>query len=248
MVSLVPSTTETLAELGLGERVVGRTRYCVHPRPWVDGVVTVGGTKDVDAAAVAALEPDLIIGNEEENVPARWPELEAVAPLYVAYPRTVDEAVVDLRRLSTLVGAAPRGQALADAVEDARVASPAGAFRYACLIWHKPWMVVNDDTFIASMLSELGGENVFGDRPERYAQVSLADLEAADPRVVVLPSEPFPFEERHAERLGSLALRARFVDGEMLSWHGTRMIHALPYLRKQQASWGDAAGRGARRA
>ncbi|HEX5011267.1 MAG TPA: helical backbone metal receptor, partial [Planctomycetota bacterium] len=112
VVSLVPSTTETLVALGAGPRVVGRTRYCVHPRPWVDGVPTVGGTKDPDLGAITALRPDLIVVNEEENRPEQFPALAAIAPLFEAFPRDVDGALADIARLAEVLDVAPAGAAL----------------------------------------------------------------------------------------------------------------------------------------
>src|SRR5262245_31455446 len=105
LVSLVPSTTETLAALGVGERVVGRTRYCVRPRPWVDTVPEVGGTKDPDLPAIAALRPDLILVNREENRLEQFPALEAIAPLWVGFPRDVDGALQEVVGLAQAVGA-----------------------------------------------------------------------------------------------------------------------------------------------
>ncbi len=234
IVSLVPSTTETLSALGLAERVVGRTRFCVHPRPWVDTVPEVGGTKAVRYDDLAALEPDLIVANQEENKPEMWPRLEAVAPLWVAYPRNVDEALADLRGMGSVLGCRDRAEAQVSLIESARGAAhdaTAGrAFRYAYLIWKHPWMTINADTFIDAMLGEVGGRNVFGEREPRYPEITLEELVGADPEVVFLSSEPFAFEPGHAAELGPLASRARTIDGEMASWHGVRMGAALAYL------------------
>ncbi len=232
IVSLVPSTTETLAAWGLGARVVGRTRYCVHPQPWVLSVADVGGTKNPRVDAIAALTPDLIVGNQEENRPALWPELERVSTVYVAYPRTVDEALDDLRRMSVLVGAADQGTAWAHRIEAARREARARAvpFRYVYLIWREPWMTISDDTFVASMLGSVGGRNAFGDRSERYPAVTSAEIEAAQPEWIFLSTEPYAFEARHAAELGALAPRCRLIDGELTSWHGVRMAAAFPYL------------------
>ncbi|HTE05651.1 MAG TPA: helical backbone metal receptor [Planctomycetota bacterium] len=247
IVSLVPSTTESLAALGVAARVVGRTRYCVHPAPWVDGVRAVGGTKDPDLAAIAALAPDLIVVNREENKPAHFPALEALAPLHVGYPRDVDGALADLRALAARVGAEAEGAALIERIELARQRmqaalrpSPGAApprFRYAYLIWRRPWMSVNGDTFIHALLAEAGGENVCAAAAERYPQLTLDELRAADPEVLLLASEPYPFEEEHAPEFGPLALRCQLVDGELLSWHGARLQHAFPYLATRVPAW-----------
>ncbi len=278
IVSLVPSTTETLAALGVSDRVVGRTRYCVHPQPWVAGVPVVGGTKDPDPAAIASLSPDLIVANREENKPADFPALEAIAPLLVGYPRDVESALADVRTLAARVGAAAEGEALIERIELARQrmhaalrpapaataapgagvqgagapgagapgagaqAAPPARFRYAYLIWRKPWMSVNADTFIHALLAEAGGENVCAARAERYPELTLDDLCAADPDILLLASEPYSFEPEHAPEFGPLAPRCRFVDGELLSWHGARLEHAFPYLAVRAPDWVRARG------
>lgn len=240
IVSLVPSTTETLHDLGLADAVVGRTRYCVRPRPWVDGLADVGGTKSVRIDDVAALEPDLIVGNAEENRAEAYPPLEAIAPLYVAFPRTVDEALDDLSALARLTGREERGAELRGEIEAARRAALADVapWTYAYLIWRDPWMTISDDTFIASMLAGLGGRGVFGDRDERYPTVTVDELAAADPDVVFFSSEPYDFAPEQAAELGNLAGRVRPIDGELASWHGTRMRVAFPALARARAGWG----------
>jgi len=234
-VSLVPSTTETLADLGCGGQVVGRTRYCVHPQPWVADVPEIGGTKDPDLARIAALSPDLIVANREENKPAHFDALDAIAPLWVAYPRDVSGALADVLELAALSGAPRAGRDLvariaAARADLARTVDGRATFRYAYLIWREPWMAVNDDTFIAALLAEAGGRNVLGAHAERYPQVTLDELRGAEPEIVFLPSEPYAFTEDHAADLQQLAPRARLVDGELLSWHGSRLLEAFPYL------------------
>jgi ABC-type Fe3+-hydroxamate transport system substrate-binding protein len=232
IVSLVPSTTESLEALGCGGRVVGRTRYCVHPRPWVDGVAVIGGTKDPDVAAIAALGPDLIVANEEENRPSLWPDLSAIAPLYVAYPRTLDGAVADLRRLGRLVGAGAEADRRAAAIASLRPGVALPRFRFVALVWRRPWMAAGGDTFISAVLDEVGGVNALAGHVERYPKVAIADLRAAAPDVILLPTEPYPFAPEHAAELGeTLAPRCAVVDGELLSWHGVRLQRALPYLQ-----------------
>lgn len=231
IVSLVPSTTETLFALGLGEQLVGRTRYCVHPQPEVGALPEIGGTKALAWTRLESLRPDLIVANSEENKPEFWERLEAIAPLWVAFPRTVAEAVDDLRDMARLVGRGERGEELAGEIETARAAARAaaepGGFSYAYLVWREPYMVVSDDTFIARMLAEVGGRNVFAEVEPRYASVTLEQLVAADPERVLLSSEPYDFGIEHAEELGSLAERCRVIDGELCSWHGVRMQRAF---------------------
>jgi ABC-type Fe3+-hydroxamate transport system substrate-binding protein len=239
IVSLVPSSTETLASLQLAERVVGRTRYCVHPRPWVDGLPVVGGTKDPDLRALAALHPDLIVANEEENRPEQFPALAAIAPLWVAFPRDVDGALDDLLRMAAALGAGEAGEALASRIAAARLRARAAVagrrpFRYACLVWRRPWRAAGPDTFASALLAELGGINVVPGGKARYPAVTVEELEAAAPDLVLLPSEPYDFRREHAADLGGLASRARLVDGQLMFWHGARLELAFPYLARLQ--------------
>jgi iron complex transport system substrate-binding protein len=238
IVSLVPSTTETLFALGCGDRVVGLTRVCVHPADRVAGRIKVGGTKDLDEARLRGLAPDLVFGNVEENTPEIFSTVEAICPLHAAFPRTVDDALEDL----LAVGALTDTRAAA-AEHHARIvaARPAAAtrrpFTYAYLIWRRPWMASSSETFIASMLAEFGGRNVFADRQPRYFELSAGELSAAAPDVVLLSSEPFPFKDRHRDELaaesGLPADRFALVDGEYCSWHGVRMAAGLDYLAQQ---------------
>jgi len=228
VVSLVPSSTETLAALGVGPRVVGRTRYCVHPRPWVDHVPAVGGTKDPDLAAIAALRPNLIVVNEEENRPEQFPALASIAPLFEAFPRDVDGALADIARLAEALDVVPAGRALLERLAVARAAARAAAagrppWRHVCLVWRRPWRVLGPDSFASALLAEVGGINVAPAGPGRYPALSLDELRAARPDVLLLPSEPFPFRAAHAAELLELAPRARLVDGELLFWHGSRL-------------------------
>lgn len=235
VVSLVPSTTETL--LALGVPVVGVTRFCVHPAAVVRDLPKVGGTKDVDADRVRALQPDLIVGNCEENTREIFETLADIAPLYAAFPRDVDGALADLRRLGALTGAEPRPlldrlTAARAELHAARSAHPA-RLRVAVLIWRDPWMVVGRDTFAHAMLAEAGLDNGFADRPERYPVIDPGELRGVDR--VLLASEPFPFRARHVAeliQLGVPAERLRAVDGEHLTWHGVRMEAAFRALAR----------------
>jgi len=238
IVSLVPSTTESLFELGCADRVVGVSRFCVHPTE-VSEVPRVGGTKDVDIDRVLALEPDVVIGNCEENTREVFDALEAHVPVYAAFPRTVDEAMDDVGALGRLIGAelaAARWRAEADRARAdlKQEIAERGFFRYGYLIWRQPWMTISNDTFIASMLREAGGVNVFGEHASRFPVVEGNELGAAGLDLLFLSSEPFPFREEHAAEIagvsGLLRGQVRFVDGEYCSWHGVRMREAFEYL------------------
>jgi len=244
LVSLVPSTTETLFALGLGERVVGITRFCVRPADALAELPRVGGTKDVIPERVAALEPDLILGNCEENTREIFEALEPVAPVWAPLPKDVDAAMQDLLHTGALTGARQAAQDWHERIQQARdQARQAAAMRpptrYAWLIWRRPWMACGGDTFTSRLLAELGGINVFASAKDRFPELDPSDLRQADPDVVLLSSEPFPFKERHRDELVDLtglpAERFRFVDGQLGTWHGVRLLHAY-------TAWADGIG------
>ncbi len=243
IVSLVPSLTEALFALGLGERVVGVTNWCIHPAEAVARVSKVGGTKDTDVPAVVALAPDLVIANQEENTRRTVAALRAAGlRVWLTYPRSVREGAALLRELADL-GATPEARARVVAAVEAALAAaaraaPARPARVFCPVWRDPWMSVGADTYAHDLLAVCGGENVFGRRPERrYPRVSLAEVEAAAPEVVLLPDEPYRFGVADAEELAALDLpaaragRIHLVDGTLLFWYGPRIASALAVVR-----------------
>ncbi len=243
IVSLVPSLTEALFELGLGERVVGVTDWCVHPADAVATLPKVGGTKDTDVAAVCALAPDLVLANHEENTRRTVDKLRAAGlAVWVTYPRTVHEGAALLAQLADL-GADPhtRERVVAPvqaALEEANAALGGRGVCVFCPIWRDPWMTVGADTYIHDLLELCGGRNPFaahGDR--RYPRIELEDVVAAAPEVVLLPDEPYRFTAADAEELAALPIpaardgRIHLVDGTLVSWYGPRIARAIRRVR-----------------
>jgi ABC-type Fe3+-hydroxamate transport system substrate-binding protein len=233
IVSLVPSQTELLADLGLVDRVVGLTKFCVHPASWRKEKTIVGGTKQLHLDQIRQLQPDLIIANQEEN------DREQVEALAQEFPVWVSK-VVDLPTALEMilgVGEATGTRTLAEDLALKIKVSFAGLEDFplrscAYLIWRKPYMVSGGDTFIQAMLDAAGFQNVFGHQ-DRYPEVSLAELAAADPEWILLSSEPFPFQEKHLAELSAVCPNAeiRLVDGEMFSWYGSRLLRSADYFR-----------------
>jgi ABC-type Fe3+-hydroxamate transport system substrate-binding protein len=252
VVSLVPS--DTLNLLTLGARLVGRTRYCDAPAD----VPVVGGTKDVDVGAVARLEPDLVVANQEENSRAHLEELAQLGlPLLVAFPRTVLEGLSHLARLARILEVDARAligrgyAAVGEAEEALRSARPLRAF---VPIWMDPLMTVNGATFVSDALRLGGGENVFaererryplaadlgravpsaaGARDTRYPRITLEEVVARAPEIILLPDEPHPFSEADAEVFRALPLQAKVVrcGGRDFSWYGAQSVDGVPRLR-----------------
>ncbi len=243
IVSLVPSLTEALFELGLGDRVVGVTDWCVHPAQAVATLPKVGGTKTPDLRAIERLAPDLVIANREENRRVHVEKLRAAGlTVWVTYPRTVREGAEVLAELAALgaTGEATRrvlGPVEA-ALQDAEGQPPRSAPLVFCPIWRDPWMSVGSDTYADDLIRLCGGRNAFGSREERrYPVVELADVERADPEVILLPDEPYAFGADDARELSGLEVRAartgriHLLDGTLLSWYGPRIARAVETLR-----------------
>ncbi len=248
IVSLCPSLTELVFDLGLGDSLVGRTKFCVHPEGLVDQVEKVGGTKNPKVARVVELAPDLVLMNEEEN---RREDADALAAAglrcHTSMPRTAGETAAMVRSIGAAVAREEAAERIASDIEARaervrRAAVGRRPARWAYLIWREPLMAVNADTFVHGLLALAGGENVFGALAERYPAVSAEALREADPDLVLLSTEPFPFDDRHAdelaERTGIARERFRIVDGELLSWHGSRTPAGIDYA--ESVLWGGA--------
>ena len=227
VVSLVPSATETLVALGL--RPVGCTRFCD-----LAGVPTVGGTKNVDVDAVAALAPDLVIVNDEEN---RLEDADALVAaglaLHSMSPRAVADVGPAVCALAAAIGLVAPEPFDAWNEWQARTRKPEHLSAFIP-IWRRPWMSLAADTYGSSLLAHVGIANVFGDSADRYPEVSLGEVAARTPDVALLPSEPYAFAERHARELSAAVpgLRATFVDGRDLFWWGIRTPAAAERLHR----------------
>jgi ABC-type Fe3+-hydroxamate transport system substrate-binding protein len=244
IVSLCPSLTELVFDLGLGDSLVGRTKFCIHPADRVAAVEKVGGTKNPKVERIVALRPDLVLMNEEEN---RREDAEALAAagvrVHASFPRDALDTAAMVRDIARALDAAAAGERIAAEIERRSAAVRAAVarrraageppVRWAYLIWRRPWMAAGGDTFVSALLEQAGGENVFAAHRDRYPTIAEAELAAADPALVLLATEPFPFAERHADDLAAATglprARFRIVDGELLSWHGSRTVAGVEY-------------------
>jgi len=233
IVSLVPSQTELLVDLGLGERVFGVTKFCVHPLEIRRTAVVVGGTKQVDFAKIAALKPDLIIGNKEESDQATIERLATLYPVWLSDISNLPQALDMIRAVGLLTDTALAATTLAQqiAASFAKSNTPPTPESVAYLIWRKPYMTVASGTFIDDMLTRAGFRNAFS-HLSRYPQLTPAQLAAAAPQQILLSSEPYPFAEKHFAEFRQLCPNARIqvVDGELFSWYGSRLRHTAAYL------------------
>ncbi len=231
IVSLVPSQTELLLDLGLAGRLVGRTKFCIHPEAAVKHVQAVGGTKNLRSDLIKAIEPDLIIGNKEENDKEQIEDLRRQFPVWLTDIVTVADALKTVHDFGTLIGDGDRSIAMAADISK-ELAAVKGIFtgKVLYLIWQNPWMAAGSYTFINSMLEWLGFENVVAQ--SRYPEINRLDSLASTADYVFLSSEPYPFRQKHVREFQNFlpASRIHLVDGEMFSWYGSRLLKSTAYF------------------
>ena len=243
IVSLIPSITETLCHLGLADALVGVTAYCVEPRDVVRAKTRIGGEKTPDLEAIRALAPDLVVANVEENVREHVETLRGWGiPVWVTYPRTVAGGLAMIRELGEVTSTAARAEALLAELEPLYARVRAASLRRAPVavfypIWRGPWMTIGRDTYVHDLLAVCGAANVFADAAARYPTVTLDEMAARRPEVIVLPDEPFRFRRAHLADFAPYADvpavrdgRVHLMDGKIFSWHGPRVGEALRTL------------------
>lgn len=236
IVSIVPSQTELLFDMGLDEEVVGITKFCIHPIEKFATRTKVGGTKKLRIEQIRALQPDLIIGNKEENTQEEIELLMAEFPVWTSDIGNLEEATLAIGQIGALVNREPEAAYLNHLIHAGFTDLQALALqkkihqRVAYLIWKDPWMYAGRNTFIDDILRKIGLQNVI--EQSRYPSLSLLQLQTQNPELVLLSSEPYPFKEKHIEEI-KLALpnaKVMLVDGEMFSWYGSRLVKAVEYL------------------
>lgn len=239
IVSLVPSLTESVIALGGADRLVGVTEWCVHPEDIVKSIPKVRGTKNPYIQKILELEPDLVLANQEENRQRHVSELRHYVPVFLTYPRTVFDALKTIKDLGTILDASESAGELIETCEfliDGAHRHSDPYFHTACLIWHDPWMAVGRDTYVADLLGHFGFINVFDEDDVRYPEIDMETLAERDPEVVLLPDEPFEFDENHKEEVQSAMwktspdCRVVLLEGSYLTWWGARTLPALSYL------------------
>ncbi|MCA1810603.1 MAG: helical backbone metal receptor [Halobacteriales archaeon] len=240
LVSLVPSHTETLHALGLASRVVGRTRFCIHPEPWVGAVPAVGGTKDAKLERILALRPDLVVADKDENPKALVEALEAagVRVLWSAID-SLEDAAAFVERLASECGVPDAGAREAAAIRSTlrEVAGVGGGTAVFCPIWHAPWMTFDRTAYPSAMLEAVGLRNAFsGHAGPKYFEVAPGEVAASAAAWTLLPTEPFPFHRKPVDTSGlgpaGQPDRVRVIDGEALTWFGVRTAPGLRELAR----------------
>lgn len=248
IVSLVPSLTETLFALGLGDKLVGVTRFCVEPQGVVTSLPKVGGTKNPDLRAIAELAPDLVIANAEEN---RRKDVERLRQqgiaVFVTYPRSVAAGVRTILGLGRLLGRGREASLLTRRI--VRVVSNVETslgiwnklrFKVFCPIWKNPWMTFNQDTYAHDVLRLMGFSNVFAGAGQRYPRTTLDEALELGAQIVLLPDEPYRFDDSDVAEIKAMmprgaSRRLLLISGRDLHWYGAHMVHGLPALNERLA-------------
>jgi ABC-type Fe3+-hydroxamate transport system substrate-binding protein len=226
VVSLVPSITEYLIDLGV--QVVGRTKFCIHPHEKIGEIPRIGGTKKFHFDVIKSLQPDLIIGNKEENYQEGIEELISQYPVWMGDITTIASARWMMLEVGALLEKEEKAQELI-AGFDQRLEkiknTASGTALY--LIWHQPMMAAGKNTYIDHMLSWMGYQNIL--EQQRYPTVSAENISKLSPNAVLLSSEPFPFKEKHLEHYQAMFPEAgvTLVNGELYSWYGSRLLHLV---------------------
>jgi len=234
IISLVPSQTELLYDLGLEKEVVGITKFCIHPNEWFTTKNRVGGTKNVNFENLAALKPDFIIANKEENTES---EIKALQKRYPVYTSDISNLSKSLEMIGQIGGITDKVSESEKMIKKIKIrfsklipfAGKKNKVLY--LIWQDPYMSVNQNTFINDMLKSSGFDNVLKDEMV-YPTISETQIKLLNPDLIFLSSEPFPFKEKHliAFQKQFLNVKIMLVDGEYFSWYGSRLQNAPSYF------------------
>ncbi len=232
IISLVPSQTELLIDLGIGDRLVGRTKFCIHPEEAVKDIPIIGGTKNVSIASIADLKHDLIIGNKEENDKAQIMELSSKYPVWLSDISGLDDALGMIRDLGRLLKVEEQASTMVAKIRDGFEGLDkliSGSVVY--LIWDKPIMAVGSATFIDDMMNRMGLTNLI--TSPRYPELTSVRLQELAPDYLFLSSEPFPYKEKHIKVYEKLLpnTKVMLVDGEMFSWYGSRLLRSIDYFQ-----------------
>jgi len=235
VVSLVPSQTELLYDLGLKDIIAGQTQYCIHPQNHFEFATKVGGTKKLNIQVIRDIKPDLIIGNKEENEQSQIQELENEFPVWMSDIINLNDALNMIKALGAIFNLSEKADVMAFEIEQGfSVLKNSNVKTKTALyfIWRKPFMVAGRNTFINNMLQCCGLENAISDPDSRYPQLSAENISSLKPDCMLLSSEPYPFKEKHIAELAVLCPNAtiNIVDGEMFSWYGSRLLKAPDYF------------------
>jgi ABC-type Fe3+-hydroxamate transport system substrate-binding protein len=238
IVSLVPSQTELLFDLGLEKETLGITKFCIHPNQWFKSKTRVGGTKNVDFEKVKQLNPDLIIANKEENSESDIKRLMRLYPTWISDIKNIDHAYQMIISIGEITNKKEKAIQLVKKTDISinnlqKELKTTTIQSVLYLIWNNPFMSINSDTFIYEMLILNGWENIITTSDSRYPEISEEEVKFLQPDYIFLSSEPFPFKENHKNAIEQQFPNSKvvLVDGEMFSWYGSRLLKASQYFK-----------------
>lgn len=234
IISLVPSITVTLFDLGLEKSIVGRTKFCNHPKQLVKSIPSFGGTKNLNIDKILTLQPDLIIANKEENEQSQIEVLKQHCKVWISDVKNLsdnNEMIEKIGRITNTINKA--NQIIKQINFNFKSLETFHQQKVAYFIWRQPYMIAGNDTFINHLLEKLNLINVFKEIEGRYPEISIAQLKQAQPEYIFLSSEPYPFKTKHIDELKAIIPNAKvvLVDGELFSWFGSKMVEAPCYFK-----------------
>lgn len=237
IISLVPSQTELLFDLGLEDQLDGITKFCVHPGHLRKSKKIIGGTKNLRIAEIKKLHPDLIIANKEENEKDQIEELARYFPVWISDIKNFDDAINMISGIGEITGRSYQAEGIINKIIASKRIFQKELIKdhdlksVLYLIWKEPYMSVGADTFIHAMLQIAGFRNIIEEK-RRYPEIHINEIQHFAPGLIFLSSEPYPFKEKHISELQALfpASKILLVDGEMFSWYGSRLIYAFAYF------------------
>lgn len=243
IISLVPSQTELLFDLGLNEEVAGITKFCVHPGEWLRTKTKVGGTKQLHPDKIKQLQPDLIIANKEENVQEQIEELAKDFPVWISDVNNLNDALEMIKAVGNITNKLTEAKRISYQIKENffQLQTIHHQLQACYLIWKDPYMTIGGDTFINDMMGRAGFKNIFESK-QRYPEITIEQLQGLNCQFLLLSSEPFPFRRKHIEEIQALLPNTKIflVDGEMFSWYGSRLIKAPAYFQQLQKKFTDS--------
>jgi len=237
IISLVPSITELLFDLGLDKKVIGITPYCVHPEDKVQSIVKIGGPHKIDLQKIKDLQPDIIFASKEENLKEEVEELVKQYPVYVSDVKNLTEAIEMISQIGTITGTDKIAKKIGGHIQkqfgDLKEITKAN--KTACyLVWNEPMITVNKNTFIHEMMQFAGFSNVFADNAERYPKINPTDIKNKKPGYIILSTEPFSFTNEHVAKFKSEYpfSKVLLLDGEKFAWYGSHLLKTPDYFKQ----------------
>lgn len=235
IISLVPSLTELLVDLGLENQLVGITKFCIYPKHILKTKTIIGGTKQINSTKIQALKPDFILVNKEENTKEIVEQLKGIAPIFVSNINTINDTLDLIERLGVILNCKQKATAICKEIkvkkDDFKLFIKNKPIKKAAyFIWANPYMVVGGNNFINEMLALNNFKNVY-DNQSRYPEIDLKEIKETD--YILLSSEPYPFQEKHKKIFKEFTkAKIILVNGEFFSWYGSRLIKAFDYFKK----------------